>query len=93
VRDNSIGILAQSIGVGGGNGGFSASATIAMTGAASVNVGGSGGSGASAAEAAVYADGGGQSLSVANHGSGWSLVTMGNSSAGIEAQSLGGGGR
>ena len=38
--DNSIGILAQSVGGGGGNGGFAASAAIGIGGAAAVGVGG-----------------------------------------------------
>ena len=94
--DNSIGILAQSLGGGGGNGGFSASAAIGLAGSAAVGVGGSGGSGDAAQEASIFANGGNQSLSVTvnsvNYGAGWTTVTMGGDSAGVEAQSVGGGG-
>ena len=92
INTNSTGILAQSLGGGGGNGGFAASGTIGVAGAASIGVGGSGGGGQTADEASVYADGGGTNVSVGGYGSGWNVVTLGGNSAGIEAQSIGGGG-
>ncbi|BCG73009.1 outer membrane autotransporter barrel domain-containing protein [Mesorhizobium sp. 113-1-2] len=75
----SDGILAQSIGGGGGNGGFSVAGTF-TTGAlgASVAVGGSGGSGQSAGEVTVTSTG--------------NIQTHGDQSIGILAQSVGGGG-
>jgi outer membrane autotransporter protein len=89
--DYSNGILAQSVGGGGGNGGYSetislkesiATASIKLAPEVSIeyssSVGGSGGDG-----------GNGGSVSVANSGS---IVTLGDNSNGILAQSVGGGG-
>ena len=81
--NGSDGILAQSIGGGGGNGGFAFSGSIGPTGEnTSVNVGltvgGFGGSGGAAGD-----------VSVANNGL---ITTFGANANGIEAQSLGGGG-
>jgi hypothetical protein len=78
--DRSNGILAQSIGGGGGNGGFSAAGAFSPTGVGgAVSVGGSTLSGGgSAADVTV--------TSVHN------IVTLGESSSGILAQSIGGGG-
>ncbi|WP_454812060.1 hypothetical protein [Labrys neptuniae] len=78
----SAGIAAQSIGGGGGNGGFAVSGSIALApeggGSAAVAVGGSAGSGATAGN-----------VGVTNKGI---VATFGTSSTGILAQSLGGGG-
>ncbi len=90
--DNAIGILAQSLGGGGGNGGFAASASISVGGSASVGVGGSGGGGQYADAVSIYADGGANSLTVSGYSGSWNLVTAGENSAGIQAQSIGGGG-
>ncbi|GAA0581021.1 hypothetical protein [Rhizomicrobium electricum] len=78
--DNSTGIVVQSIGGGGGNGGFAVSLSGAVNGgsALAVSVGGSGGSGGYAARAAGF--------SVGN------ITTLGNMSDGILVQSIGGGG-
>jgi uncharacterized protein YhjY with autotransporter beta-barrel domain len=89
--DYSNGILAQSVGGGGGNGGYSETislqesiATASLKLAPEVNIGysssigGSGGSGGS-----------GGNVTVANSGS---ILTLGDNSYGILAQSVGGGG-
>jgi hypothetical protein len=76
--NNAAGILAQSVGGGGGNAGFSIAASLAKTDGASNSVGGGGASG-----------GNGGFVGVANFGS---INTGGNFSHGILAQSVGGGG-
>ncbi|CAD0187043.1 hypothetical protein RUESEDTHA_03954 [Ruegeria sp. THAF57] len=79
---DSTAILAQSVGGGGGNGGFNISASIAGagvgSGAVSVGLGGDGGTGAT---------GGTVNLTSTN-----SVVTTGDRSSGVVAQSVGGGG-
>jgi hypothetical protein len=75
--DLSAGIFTQSIGGGGGNGGFAGSLAVGG-GAASVSIGGSGGSGGAAGQ-----------IDVDNSGT---IKTGGDSAAGIFAQSIGGGG-
>jgi hypothetical protein len=78
----SNGIMAQSIGGGGGNGGLTLAGSISVSsnrgGAAAITLGGDGGSGGSAS--AVYVDASGM------------ISTHGFFSNGILAQSLGGGG-
>jgi uncharacterized protein YhjY with autotransporter beta-barrel domain len=79
--DLASGILAQSIGGGGGNGGFSVSGSLAVSsdsGAVGVSLGGSGGTGGTAGSVSVLSNG--------------TITTVGNHSCGIIAQSLGGGG-
>ncbi|WP_156898221.1 hypothetical protein [Methylocapsa acidiphila] len=77
--DRSNGILAQSIGGGGGNGGFSGSGALSLGGAGiGVSVGGFGAGGGSASSVTVVS---------ANN-----IVTLGQQSNGILAQSIGGGG-
>ena len=80
--DNSHAILAQSVGGGGGNGGFNVSAGISATGgggaSVAVGLGGNGGSGASAGKVTVTQAG--------------QVGTDGDGSIGILAQSVGGGG-
>ncbi len=80
--DNSTAFLAQSVGGGGGNGGFNVSGTIsgAGTGSAgiSVGLGGDGGTGS---------DGG-----VVTGTSTAAVETRGDNSSGVVAQSIGGGG-
>ena len=77
--DRSNGILAQSLGGGGGNGGFSATGALALgDGSVGVSVGGFGAGGGS-----------GDAVTV---NSGNNIVTLGQQSNGILAQSLGGGG-
>ncbi|MFZ5452319.1 MAG: hypothetical protein ACOZF2_10705, partial [Thermodesulfobacteriota bacterium] len=79
--DLASGILAQSIGGGGGNGGFSVSGALAVSsdsGSVGVSLGGTGGHGGTA-----------ESVNVVSNGT---ISTVGNFSSGIVAQSLGGGG-
>ncbi|WP_108859959.1 autotransporter outer membrane beta-barrel domain-containing protein [Ruegeria sp. Alg231-54] len=75
-------VLAQSVGGGGGNGGFNVSASLAGagvgSGAVSVGLGGSGGTGAT---------GGTVNLTTTD-----AIVTAGDRSSGVVAQSIGGGG-
>jgi uncharacterized protein YhjY with autotransporter beta-barrel domain len=78
---NSHGIFAQSAGGGGGDGGFSATETFQNSSNAtqvSVSVGGFGGDGNHAGDVLV--------------GNSGRIITVGNHSSGIFAQSLGGGG-
>ncbi len=76
--DRANGILAQSIGGGGGNGGFAISASAGPFGSASLAFGGSGGSGGDGLGVNVGANGG--------------ITTNGSFSSGIVAESIGGGG-
>lgn len=86
--DNSQGILAQSIGGGGGAGGYAVDVAIGTpTPAVSLAVGGSGGTGGAAQKVQVN--------TVDTHYSGStpnSISTTGDNSTGIVAQSIGGGG-
>jgi uncharacterized protein YhjY with autotransporter beta-barrel domain len=79
-KDGAIGILAQSIGGGGGNGGFSFAGSFAGTQAKnlSVSIGGSGGFGGRGLDAVVVNEN--------------TIDTTGANSYGILAQSIGGGG-
>lgn len=80
--DNASGMLAQSVGGGGGNGGYSVAASAALAGAGggalAVGIGGSGSGG-----------GDGKAVSLASFSD---VQTFGRDSAGITAQSIGGGG-
>ena len=80
--DNSSGLVAQSVGGGGGNGGFNVTGTVAGggtgSGAISVGLGGAGGTG-----------GTGGAVTAASSGD---VRTEGDRSTGILAQSVGGGG-
>ena len=78
--DSGHGIFAQSIGGGGGNGGMAGSLTLTASSgfAASVSVGGFGGPGNSASTVNVISND--------------NILTLANLSAGIFAQSIGGGG-
>lgn len=77
----SVGILAQSIGGGGGDGGFSGGIQFSASKASAVNVtGGKGGQGSDGGSVAV----------TTNLGS--EIITFDNKSSAIEAQSIGGGG-
>lgn len=79
--DDSHGVFAQSIGGGGGNGGFAVSAAAtgaSVVGAISVGVGGEGGSGNTGGNATVMSVG--------------DISTKGHRSTGLLAQSLGGSG-
>jgi hypothetical protein len=82
IKDDSTGILAQSVGGSGGNGGFNVSGTITGagvgSGAVSVGLGGDGAEGA---------NGAGVTLTSTN-----SITTSGDRSSGFVAQSIGGGG-
>jgi hypothetical protein len=75
--DGAIGILAQSLGGGGGNGGFSVSGALGI-GAFSAAVGGDGAGGSK-----------GGTVTVDNQGN---IITWGTKAYGIYAQSVGGGG-
>lgn len=75
--DLSAGVFTQSIGGGGGNGGFAGSLAVGGS-SASVSLGGSGGSGGAAGQVGVVNSG--------------TIETGGESAAGIFAQSIGGGG-
>ncbi len=76
--DHSAGIFAQSVGGGGGDGGFAISASVGLYGNVSLAFGGSGASGGDAKAVYVAANG--------------SIKTLGNFSSGIVAESIGGGG-
>jgi len=89
--DNSTGILAQSIGGGGGNGGFTLSAALGA-GAVSVGLGGHGSGGGGAGDVVVNADGANHAITMADYAGTWNLVTEGKNAAGIQAESIGGGG-
>src|SRR5690606_30768718 len=81
--DNAVGILAQSIGGGGGNGGLAGSLALWVGAGLNAAVGG-GGEGGGAASTATIFDG------TATAGS--NVLTLGDNAAGIKAQSIGGGG-
>tara|TARA_R110000868_G_scaffold325832_1_gene586701 strand:- start:8281 stop:21054 length:12774 start_codon:yes stop_codon:yes gene_type:complete len=78
VGDRARGIFAQSVGGGGGNGGFTAQATIGSMVGQGVSIGGSGGSGGLGGLVELN----GQA----------NILTLGDFSEGILAQSVGGGG-
>ena len=81
------GIMAQSLGGGGGNGGFAIGASLSYGGSASLNaVGGNGGLGNSAGAVTVST----QATAASPHG--MTVMTGGDGSPGILAQSVGGGG-
>ena len=87
--DESSGVFAQSLGGGGGNGGFninvggSGSGTVAGT--VNVGLGGSADEGGTSKKVEAY-------INKNNQGSGSKIITLGDNSSGIVAQSLGGGG-
>jgi hypothetical protein len=87
----SHGIVAQSVGGGGGNGGMSVSGRIGVTssggGSIGVTLGGDGGLGGRGGDVLVVADGG-----VLFNGAFGGIITEGHLSNGILAQSIGGGG-
>ncbi|HEU5137676.1 MAG TPA: autotransporter outer membrane beta-barrel domain-containing protein [Steroidobacteraceae bacterium] len=80
--DRSFGVLMQSVGGGGGNGGMNISGALSLSkgpgGALGVGVGGFGGAGGEAATVTGTVTG--------------AVLTTGNSSTGVLAQSVGGGG-
>ncbi len=79
--EGSVGILAQSIGGGGGSGGFSGGLSLGLSGDASTNTtGGTGGAGGTAGAVSVTTL------------AGASITTFGDNASGILAQSVGGGG-
>ncbi len=78
IYGNAPGILGQSIGGGGGSGGFAVGGSVSGAGTASLEVGGSGGNG-----------GTGAAVTIANYNN---ITLIGSLSAGIVAQSLGGAG-
>lgn len=76
--DRSVGVLAQSIGGGGGNGGFAFAASGGLYGSVSLAFGGKGGSGGAGGDVYVGTNG--------------AIITNGSFSSGIVAESIGGGG-
>ena len=78
VGDRSKGILAQSVGGGGGNGGFAVQGTVGYVAGVSVAIGGQGGAGGDGGEVKVLGD--------------TQIFTEGVDADGIVAQSVGGGG-
>lgn len=90
--DDSLGILAQSVGGGGGNGGFNVTGALTFgtegSGSVNVGVGGSGGSGGSGEAVTLRIND-----QIASPEPGLvAATTSGDRSAGVIAQSLGGGG-
>ncbi len=87
--DKANGILAQSIGGGGGTGGFAISGEMVVDGAggASVSVGGNGGTGQDGGQVIVNSNVG---TTLANNNA--TIHTVGGGSNGVVAQSVGGGG-
>ena len=82
-RQRANGILAQSVGGGGGQGGINVSGVIATAGdPIAVGIGGSGGGGGHAGRVTVHRGQTGAAM----------LQTWGNNATGITAQSVGGGG-
>ncbi|XBQ17128.1 MAG: hypothetical protein ABL308_04435 [Oceanicaulis sp.] len=76
--DDKSAVIAQSIGGGGGNGGFNISGNITLDGAATIGVGGFGSAGGVADDVTATVDA--------------DLFAQGNSARGLLAQSIGGGG-
>ena len=86
--DSGNGLLAQSLGGGGGNGGFALSGAFTLGNAGvSASVGGFGGGGGSAGNVIADSNVG---ATLANNDA--TIETLGQSANGIEAQSIGGGG-
>ncbi len=85
----STAILAQSVGGGGGNGGFSVSAALTLRGTTGLStaVGGSGGAGSNGGTVVLNSN-----PLVAPAGTSASIETRGIDSIGLHAQSVGGGG-
>ncbi len=81
--NSSSGIVAQSIGGGGGNGGFSVGADLSGTNAFALSFGGAGGTGNTASSVSVTSGDANTPLDV---------YTVGDNADGILAQSIGGGG-
>jgi hypothetical protein len=77
--DDAHGLFAQSVGGGGGKGGFAVSGSLNVSGGITAALGGGGGGGGSA-----------NTVTVENRGAG--IATSGNHSYGLLAQSVGGGG-
>jgi len=78
--NDSHGLFAQSLGGGGGNGGFAVAGSISFqSGSVGASIGGSG-------------DGGGDGSAVSVNSSGQQIITRGTHSYGLTAQSVGGGG-
>ncbi|MGO8738244.1 hypothetical protein [Rhodoblastus sp.] len=85
--DHSTAILAQSIGGGGGNGGWAVSASVGFYADISIGVGGKGGAGGHGGD--VYVGGAGTIITGSQASSG---ANPGAFSDGIDAESIGGGG-
>ena len=80
---DAVGLFAQSVAGGGGNGGFSIAGDVSGVGAFDVSVGGGGGSGGT---------GGNVTVNNGTKSTNADITTLGAQSTGIEAQSVGGGG-
>ncbi|MBW8638755.1 autotransporter outer membrane beta-barrel domain-containing protein [Hoeflea sp. WL0058] len=76
--DGSSGVVASSVGGGGGHSGTTISGSVVSTGAVNLAIGGDGGNGGSGGEVFVYSSG--------------RIITQGMSSSGIIAKSVGGSG-
>ncbi len=81
--ENAYGIFAESLGGGGGNGGFSVSTTASVAASHNISLGGKGGDGGGADSTHT------QKVTVTNNGN---ITTGGVNASGILAQSIGGGG-
>ena len=93
--NHSAAILAQSVGGGGGSGGMSVAGAVALNGAVGVSIGGNGGAGNKGGSVNLVAGGvpsGPGIFSVGPTFSGGSILTQGNGSPAVVAQSVGGGG-
>ncbi len=88
--DRSTGILAQSIGGGGGNGGFAITASVGLF--ATVNIGVAGGGSMGGAGLAVTVGGSGTITTGSNNINAATNSRFGQFSDGIDAESIGGGG-
>ena len=78
VGDRAYAILAQSVGGGGGDGGFSIAGSVASGAALNLGIGGNGGGGGAGGEVTIYDTG--------------TLITRGDDAHALFAQSVGGGG-
>ncbi|MDY6481127.1 ESPR-type extended signal peptide-containing protein [Acinetobacter faecalis] len=94
VGDNSTAVVAQSIGGTGGNGGFSVAATASGLGGASLALGGAGGGGGKAdtVEVRLLSQENLEALPKAINPNKTIILTKGDNSSGVLAQSIGGSG-
>ncbi|WP_292041453.1 autotransporter outer membrane beta-barrel domain-containing protein [Brevundimonas sp. UBA5713] len=87
-KDGSVGLVAQSIGGGGGTGGINVTGAVSRTGSPiALGIGGSGGSGGDAGTVTVA-----RGYEVDGTATGGLIYTHGDGTSGLVAQSIGGGG-